>query len=108
MTSRHLPAFKKRLAEHLPRLTPETIGEQLYIRIERQTLTRLPQSGAILFGIHTYQNLLANEVTDPERATCLAQVFRTTPPAMLAYKSMTAFMPALLDYLSANERRSSP
>ena len=100
MTSRHTPAIKQLLTDRLPDLTPETIGEQLFVRIERQTLTRLPRSKAILFGIHTYQNLLATEAADPERAKRMAQVFSTTPPAMLDYKSMTAFMPPLLAYLT--------
>ncbi|AUD06397.1 heme-dependent oxidative N-demethylase family protein [Spirosoma pollinicola] len=100
MTSRHLPALKQALAEQLPYLTPNTIGNQLFIRVERQTLTRLPRSGAILFGIHTYQNRLANEVNSrPGGAAHMANVFSTTPPAMLDYKSMTDFLPALLTYL---------
>ncbi len=101
MTSRHTPVLDQLLADSLPSLTPETIGEKLYIRIERQTLTRLPKSGAILFGIHTYQNLLANEVMErPACADRLARVFSTTPPNMLAYKGMMHFMPALLAYLN--------
>ncbi|AKD55416.1 heme-dependent oxidative N-demethylase family protein [Spirosoma radiotolerans] len=100
MTSRHAPALKALFANRLPELTPETIGEQVYIRIERQTLTRLPRSGAILFGIHTYQNLLASEIAERrDAASRLANVFRTTPGEMLNYKSMTPFMPALLTYL---------
>ncbi len=100
MTSRHLPALKQRLAEQLPYLTTDTIGDQLYIRIERQTLTRLPRSGAVLFGIHTYQNLLADEVRlRPDGAERMAKVFSSTPQAMLDYKSMTDFLPALLAYL---------
>ncbi|MEZ0539226.1 heme-dependent oxidative N-demethylase family protein [Fibrella arboris] len=101
MTSRHIPVLDQLLANRLPTLTPDTLGEQLFIRIERQTLTRLSQSGAILFGIHTYQNRLASEVAArPDAASRLAQVFSTTPPAMLAYKGMTAFMPPLLTYLN--------
>lgn len=99
MTSQHISAFKQLLADQLPDLTPDRIGQQLYIRIERQTLTRLPRSGAILFGIHTYQNLLAHEAADPDRAQRMAQVFSTTPAAMLAYKGITPFLPALLTYL---------
>ncbi|GAB3699549.1 DUF3445 domain-containing protein [Spirosoma flavus] len=101
MTSRHTPVLKQQLAERLATLAPSTIGEQLYVRVERQTLTRLPRSGAILFGIHTYQNRLANEAADPDRAARMAQVFGTTPPAMLDYKSMFGFMPALLTYLTS-------
>ena len=100
MTSRHTAALDQLLADQLPGLTPATVGERLYLRIERQTLTRLPRSGAVLFGIHTYQNRLADEIaTRPGAADRLAGVFGTAPPALLAYKGMTAFMPALLTYL---------
>lgn len=106
MTSRHTPALDQLLADRLPALTPDTIGDQLYLRIERQTLTRLPRSGAILFGIHTYQNLLAHEVAArPGAADRLARVFSTAPTALLDYKGMTGFMPALLTYLT---QQSSP
>ncbi len=101
MTSRHTPALDQLLLDRLPGLTSETIGEQLYLRIERQTLTRLPRSGAVLFGIHTYQNLLADEVAARSGAAWrVAQVLGTTPPAMLDYKGITPFLPALLTYLT--------
>lgn len=107
MTSRHTPALKALLTNRLPELTPDTIGEQVYLRIERQTLTRLPQSGAILFGIHTYQNLLASELAERlDGASRLTRVFRTTPADMLHYKSMTPFMPVLLAYLDKRTLRS--
>ena len=100
MTSRHTPALRQLLTNRLLYLTPETIGNQAYLRVERQTLTRLPRSEAILFGIHTYQNLLANELSArPDAADRLARVFSTAPPALLDYKSMTGFMPALMAYL---------
>ncbi|SOD82309.1 heme-dependent oxidative N-demethylase family protein [Spirosoma fluviale] len=101
MTSRHTPALEKLLTELAPGLTRDTIGENLYVRIERQTLTRLPRSGAILFGIHTYQNRLSDEISErPDAAERLANVFKTTPQAMLDYKGLTPFMPALLTYLA--------
>ena len=101
MTSRHTPALDQLLMDRLPNLTPDAISDQLYLRIERQTLTRLPRSGTILFGIHTYQNRLADELsTRPDGAGRLLRVFSTTPPAMLDYKGMTPFMPALLTYLT--------
>ena len=101
MTTRHEAELRQQYINKLDELTPDTIGQQLYLRVERQTLTRLPRSGAILFGVHTYQNLLAHETADPDRAKRMVQVVGTTPPAMLDYKSMTAFLPMLLDYLTA-------
>lgn len=99
MTSRHTPFLKQQLEELLPGLTPDAIGQKLFVRIERQTLTRLPRSGAVLFGIHTYQSLLAEEASDRDRALRMLKVFESTPPAMLDYKSMTPLMPSLINYL---------
>jgi hypothetical protein len=41
--------------EHRARaaITAALAGEQLWLRVERQTLRRLPDSGAVLFGIRT-------------------------------------------------------
>ncbi|GAA4457486.1 DUF3445 domain-containing protein [Nibrella saemangeumensis] len=104
LTSRHTADLNQQLAELLPNLTPTNIGQHLFVRIERQTLTRLPQSGAILFGIHTYQNRLDNEAADPERALRIGQVVSTTPPAMLEYKGITPFLEPLLAYLQLSVR----
>ncbi|MBS0640134.1 MAG: DUF3445 domain-containing protein, partial [Proteobacteria bacterium] len=35
-------------------ITPQNAGERLYLRVERQTLRRLPASGAVLFGIRVH------------------------------------------------------
>lgn len=104
MTNRHTPALNQQLTDRLPTLTPDLIGDGLYLRIERQTLTRLPRSGAVLFGIHTYQNRLADELASrPDGAARLLRVFSTAPPALLDYKGMTPFMPTLLTYLTRSQ-----
>jgi hypothetical protein len=40
--------------EAFAHVTPDNAGETLFVRSERQTLRRLPQTGAILFGIGIY------------------------------------------------------
>lgn len=40
--------------EAFAHVTPENAGETLFVRSERQMLRRLPQTGAILFGIGIY------------------------------------------------------
>jgi dimethylamine monooxygenase subunit A len=47
-------------AEAFAHVTPENAGETLFVRSERQTLRRLPQTGAILFGIGIYVEALGN------------------------------------------------
>ncbi|GCE23420.1 heme-dependent oxidative N-demethylase family protein [Dictyobacter kobayashii] len=80
-------------------LTPTTIGEQCFLRVERQTLTRLPRTGGILFTVHTYQTPIAEVAADPMAAHRMARVLATTPAEMLAYKGLTPFVEPLLTYL---------
>ncbi|HAO51454.1 MAG TPA: DUF3445 domain-containing protein [Runella sp.] len=99
MSSKYFVASRKELAEVGPTLTPDTLGERLYLRVERQTLTRLPRSGYILFGIHTYQNTLANEAIDPDRARRMYQVLASAPREVIQYKAIPYFEEALMTYL---------
>lgn len=100
LTSRHNARYKKEMDEVTPTLNADNIGDKLYIRIERQTLTRLPESNCILFGIHTYINLLASECDNKERVDSMLKVLQSTPREMLDYKAITPFEGALLGYLS--------
>jgi hypothetical protein len=99
LTSRHNARYKKEMDVVSPTLDSDNIGDKLFIRIERQTLTRLPATNCILFGIHTYINLLANECEDTERADSILKVLQSTPREMLNYKAITPFEGALLGYL---------
>ena len=80
-------------------LTASTIGEQCLLRVERQTLTRLPKTGAILFTIHTYQTPVAEIAADPMAAQKMSQVLISTPADILAYKGISPFIEPLLAYL---------
>jgi hypothetical protein len=82
-------------------VTPQNAGESLYLRVERQTLRRLPQSGAILFGIRVHSYLLAHAITTPAAASRLAEAVRALPEETVHYKSLRAFGPALLSWLDA-------
>ncbi|MEI9918487.1 MAG: DUF3445 domain-containing protein [Bacteroidota bacterium] len=99
LTSRHNARYKIEMDGIVPTLTEENIGEKIYIRIERQTLTRLP-TGCVLFGIHTYINLLADECSDKDRADSMLKVLKSTPREMLNYKAISPFEDALLSYLA--------
>jgi hypothetical protein len=86
------------------RITPENAGDVLYLRVERQTLRRLPRSDAILFGIRVHSYPLARAITQPGHAARLAEAVRALPEATVHYKSLKAFGPALLDWLDARAR----
>jgi dimethylamine monooxygenase subunit A len=84
-------------------IDPERAGEQVWLRVERQTLRRLPACGAVVFGIRTYIEPLSEVAADPEVARALAARMREMPADMAAYKGIAAIREPLLDYL---ERRA--
>lgn len=84
---------------HLVGLAAENVGERCYLRVERQTLSRLPRTRGILFTIHTYQRPLAMVAANREHARRMASVLRSTPAELLNYKGMAPLMDMLLTYL---------
>ncbi|MVM29077.1 DUF3445 domain-containing protein [Spirosoma sp. HMF4905] len=99
LSTKYSAGYNNELAHLAPTLTSSTVGDQIFIRIERQTFSRLPRSGAILFGIHTYQNTLANEAADIDHAKKILGTLQTTPRDMLDYKAITPFESAMLHFL---------
>jgi hypothetical protein len=100
----HTPRFHYEEQQSSQEITHENIGERCFLRIERQALTRLPRTNAVLFTIHTYQSSLAQAVNSVERARRMFNVVKTMPEEVLIYKAMSPFAPALLSYLAAQCR----
>jgi hypothetical protein len=66
-------------------------GHKVYLRVERQTLRRLPRSNAILFTIKTYLTRIEDVChNDPSTAKRLAGAFRNWPAEMQRYKVGTS------------------
>jgi dimethylamine monooxygenase subunit A len=82
-------------------ITPDNAGERLHLRVERQTLRRLPQSGAILFGIRVHSYQMARAITTRTDAERLAEAVRALPEATVHYKSLKVYGAALLAWLDA-------
>lgn len=101
LSTRHQPRYEALLAARAPLLTTYTIGHDLFLRVERQTLTRLPVSRVVLFGIHTYINRLEDEAADPQRARRLLDVIRSAPRDVKEYKVITPIEPVLTAYLQS-------
>ena len=91
-------------------ITVRDVGERCYLRLERQTFSRLPRTRAVLFTIHTYRAPLATAlaVDVAERARCLAGAIRTMPIALQGYKRIGAYREALLAYLDASAGAALP
>jgi hypothetical protein len=97
------PTGKWRQAEN-PGITAANAGDRLCLRVERQTLRRLPQSTAVLFGIRVHNYPLHRLAGDPAVVARLAQAIRALPPTVMHYKSMVTFQSALLSWLDARSK----
>lgn len=77
------------------------IGPERWLRIERQTLRRLPKSGAVVFTIRTLLAPLEILRADPEAAGLLAQAIRELPDDVARYKlGPPAARAAILEWLA--------
>ncbi len=65
-----------------------TPAEAMFLRVERQTLRRLPRTGLVLFTIHTLVEPLAAACVDPATARALAVRLEAMAPAMAGYKGL--------------------
>ena len=99
LSTKHKPRYKADFALRAPLLTPETAGREIFIRIERQTFTRLPNSPFVLFGVHTYNSRLETEAADPERARRILAVIRGAPEDVKTYKAITPIEGAMTAFL---------
>jgi dimethylamine monooxygenase subunit A len=84
-------------------ITAANAGSHVFLRVERQTLRRLPDSGAILFGIRVHVYPLDRIIDGPERAAALASAVRALPADILHYKSVLPFRDALLQWLEVQQ-----
>lgn len=75
--------------------------DDVTVRVERQTLRRLPRTGAVLFTIRTYRAALCAVVDEPGVAAALASTLRQCPPELAAYKGWSTMLHWLVDTLDA-------
>ena len=81
-------------------------GEQMWLRVERQTLRRLPACGDVVFGIRTYVEPLVEVTADSAVARALAMRVREMPEDMATYKGIAPIRAPLLDYLEGRAAES--
>jgi dimethylamine monooxygenase subunit A len=79
--------------------TADTAGELLWLRVERQTLRRLAETGAVVFTIRTHITRLDATIRSPGAAADLAAALREMPEATRRYKHIAPILPALLGWL---------
>ncbi len=73
--------------------------DQLFLRVERETLRRFPVSNAVLFTIRTYVTPIPTVADDATVAVRLADALETLPESVRTYKDVVAFAPSLVERL---------
>ena len=78
---------------------PEHLGERLWVRSERQSVRRLPRTGAVVFTIRIRQVTLAEACRYEGVAARLGVQLATIPEPLAAYKGIPRIRAALERYL---------
>ena len=81
-------------------LTQENLGRKQHLRVELQTLYRLPRSNAIAFDIRCYLASFEEIATVPKWARRLHRVVRDVPEELATYKGFIRNRPAMVEWLS--------
>jgi len=96
----HLPSPAAR--RRPPEALGADLGARLWFRVERQTLRRLPRTGAIVFTIRTsVQPLLSVVDATPGFAAALQSTLSTVSEDVARYKGWTALLAPLSEWLAA-------
>jgi hypothetical protein len=82
-----------------PLAPPPADAGAIWVRVERQTLSRLPGCDAVLFTVHTRSRTVAEVAADPVRARRLRRALEAMDDAMRAYKGIGALAGPVLRHL---------
>ena len=79
---------------------PAAADAGLWYRVERQTLRRLPETGALAFTIRVYMHPLASLLAVEGALPALLAAVDATPPTLADYKGFDRLAPALARWRS--------
>jgi hypothetical protein len=80
---------------------PSRAGEILWIRVERQTLLRLPESGALAFSIYTYSDPLSSIARDRESLEAMHRLIGSYSEDRMNYAAMAPIRVPVLKWLES-------
>jgi len=86
-------------------IDPAEAGDALHLRVERQTLRRLPRTGGVLFTIRVWLAPLASLRGDPTALGAFAEAWRKATPAFRAYKRLDLYDGLVSTFLDRAMRR---
>jgi hypothetical protein len=77
-------------------------GDLLWLRVERQTFVRLPESRALAFGIYTYSHPLSSLSDDGRSLAALHRLLSEYSTDRLRYAAMVEIKAAVMRWLEAS------
>jgi hypothetical protein len=80
--------------------------DELFLRVERETLRRFPITGCVLFTIRTYVTPIPAVAADPEVARRLADALDALPDDVRGYKDVRSTADRLIASLRGTVTRS--
>lgn len=86
----------------IAQITPDEAGQALFVRVERQTLRRLPITGGALFTIRIWLDPLDAVAADPGRLKAFAHAWREAPKPFRDYKRLPLYDELVAGYLRAH------
>lgn len=90
-------AIRARLAH----VAAEQAGEALFVRVERQTIRKLPATGGIVFTIRVWRHALAALDAEPGLRAAFARAWRSASPDFRRYKRLALYDPLVDAFLAA-------
>jgi hypothetical protein len=98
------PVLNQHPALALPPLSPPFTLDQVWLRREDQVLFRLPNTGALIFGIKVKNISVAEIAADPVGCAGLHNALKTMPEEIAAYKGLRNGREHLLNFLTQSSQ----
>lgn len=85
--------------ENQLKVTGANLDEQIFFRVERQTLRKMPRTGDIVFTIRTYVTPLGELLSQIESPAAMLEAIRSMESEHVEYKGWKTLKPALIAHL---------
>jgi len=95
------PELNQHPHRKLPRLDATVRADEVWLRVEHQSLVALPRTGGVLFGIRVEVTALADVMRELTAVAGLRRALRTMPEDMAAYKGIAPAHQRLLAFLDS-------
>lgn len=93
------PELDQHPQRRLPRLDESVLSHEVFLRVEEQSLTPLPKTGGILFGIRILVFTLAELKTEKRAVNNLVNLLKSMPPEVARYKGLLQARARIIDLL---------